>query len=117
MPRPFACSTQATEESRYWLGLPWNQVRAFPRDVSSGKNRYGESQSIRAELSLAETNALQRTLPRISGASVGEILLAVCIQTLSAWAKCETVLVDLTDHGRHELFNNISLARTVGYIT
>jgi non-ribosomal peptide synthase protein (TIGR01720 family) len=72
---------------------------------------------IHAELSEEETFTLQRERPRRIDASIGEILLACCIWTLSHWMDHETVLVDLTDRGRHELFNDISLSRTVGYLT
>jgi len=113
----YAASTEVQAESNYWLGLPWNQVKPLPRDFPSGANRYGEAESICAELSVEETCALQREVPRRCGASIGEILLAGCVQMLSHWAERETMLIDLTDHGRHELFNDISLSRTVGYVT
>jgi amino acid adenylation domain-containing protein/non-ribosomal peptide synthase protein (TIGR01720 family) len=113
----FAGSTAASSEANYWLGLPWNELAPLPRDFREGINNYGASRTLIVELPGHETAALQVDLPKHLGVSVGEILLAAYLQTLSIWAGRPTVLVDLTVHGRHPFLSDISLSRTVGYIT
>jgi amino acid adenylation domain-containing protein/non-ribosomal peptide synthase protein (TIGR01720 family) len=113
----YAASSEANAEVRYWLELPWRRMRELPRDVSAGANRYGTSRTVRSELSSDETSCVGNQVPRQCNASIGEILLSLCVHTLSRWARCDDVFVDLTNHGRQELPDAISFSRTVGYIT
>jgi amino acid adenylation domain-containing protein/non-ribosomal peptide synthase protein (TIGR01720 family) len=106
-----------TPAARDWLNLPWHKVQPLPKDVAHGPNTYGDSQSLTAELSRKETTFLVHTLPRTLSASIGEILLAELFQTLAEWTGHQTLLIDLTHHGRDGLPTGPNLSRTVGYLT
>ncbi|MFM9158433.1 MAG: condensation domain-containing protein, partial [Dolichospermum sp.] len=48
---------------------------------------------------------------------INDILLTALVQSFSQWTGADSLLIDLEGHGREELFNDVSLSRTVGWFT
>ena len=106
-------SAALQEEADYWLSLPWDRVRPFPRDNPEGVNCRASSSFIEVALSVEKSKTLLAA-PKRSANKLHEILLAALALALARWTASDTVLIDLMHHGREPLFDHVDLSRTVG---
>ena len=116
----YARSQTLQQEQAFWL----NQVRqaqqhsiALPIDDPDGENTVGRSQTLTVMLSSDETQILLRDLPTKHQVQIQEVLLTALTQTLTTWTGQSSYWIDLEGHGREELFEDLSLSRTVGWFT
>ena len=70
------------------------------------------------------TATLLTTLPALYGATVNDVLLTALAVAVGRWRagaavrrRARRVLVDLEGHGREDVFDDVDLARTVGWFT
>jgi non-ribosomal peptide synthase protein (TIGR01720 family) len=95
----------------------WNteaRAQAAPLPVDSEREGYGGSHLL--SLSPEETEVLLRSVPRVFGTEINDVLLTALIKALEPWTGQRSVLVDLVSHGRAPLFPDVDLSRTVGYL-
>ncbi|ORT57421.1 non-ribosomal peptide synthetase [Streptomyces sp. CB03238] len=100
-------------EVAYWEGVTGS--RAIPRD-GTAPHTAGSAETVSVRLGRDETEALLKRVPGLFRTQINDVLLAVLGRTLGAWAG-RPVTVALEGHGREELFEEIDLARTVGWFT
>ena len=48
---------------------------------------------------------------------INDVLLTALLQSFYEWSNEKTLTLDLENHGREELFDDIDLSRTVGWFT
>jgi len=105
------------EEGAFDTELPfWSRTNDTPIPVDHDRTGGGVD-SVSVLLDAADTDALLRGAPTTYRTGVNDVLLAACAWALSQWTGAERVSVDLEGHGREELFDDVDLARTVGWFT
>ncbi len=110
----FARSPEIAAELDYWLELPVS-VPPLPCDLAGGGAP--ARATVAVELGPEETRALLQEVPEAYRTQVNDLLLAALARAFAAWTGESTLLVDLEGHGREEVFPDVDLSRTVGWLT
>jgi amino acid adenylation domain-containing protein/non-ribosomal peptide synthase protein (TIGR01720 family) len=77
----------------------------------------GSAQTVSAQLSVEETQALLQQVPPVYHTQINDALLAALLLSVTAWSGERTLLLDLEGHGREEIVEGVDLSRTVGWFT
>ncbi|MGQ0703916.1 MAG: amino acid adenylation domain-containing protein, partial [Gemmatimonadales bacterium] len=103
-------------ERDYWTRISQAPVLSLPgpRDV---ENPVGESGTLLASLTVAETADLLQRVPAAYATQVNEVLLAAVSEALGQWIGEGDLLVHLEGHGREPMVPGTDLTRTVGWFT
>jgi non-ribosomal peptide synthase protein (TIGR01720 family) len=106
-----ATSADFAPEAAYWQ-QPRPLPHPFPVDHPNGRNTEGTTATVTRALDprQAETLLAQRT-------QINELLVTALAQTLSDHTGRSRVDIDLENHGREPLFDDVDLSRTVGWFT
>jgi amino acid adenylation domain-containing protein/non-ribosomal peptide synthase protein (TIGR01720 family) len=88
-----------------------------PPDRHRGPNDLASARTVESRLEGTATRVLLRELPTLHRAGVEEILVAVLLKVLSDRWGGRTLWLDLESHGREDLYADIDLSRTVGWLT
>ena len=115
--RKYAHSAALQQELEYWLAKPRQQPVPIPVDFPGGNNTIAEASTISVALSVEETKALLREVPKAYQTQINEVLLTALVRAFEQWTGNRSLLVDLEGHGREEIFNDLNLSRTVGWFT
>ena len=103
-------------ELEYWLDEARTHAGAIPVNYDREANRSGPDDEIIFALSQPETHALLQEAPRAYNTQINDILLTALALTLKEWTGHDCLLIDLEAHGREDLFPDIDLSRTVGWL-
>lgn len=112
----FARSDRAREELDFWT-RPVERPSALPRDFPGGSNTQACARSIEVTLDAAATRALLTVVPEVHGAQIEHALLTALTLALFRWTGETSSFIDVEGHGREEVVDGVSLARTVGWFT
>jgi len=107
----------ALQELPHWLNAARVQVRPLPVDDLNGENTRQFIRAVNLSLDEQETQALLHTLPARYEVTSYEVLLAALAYAFRQWTGETSLLIDLMDHGRLEMFEAVDLSRTVGYFS
>ncbi|HYO57445.1 non-ribosomal peptide synthetase, partial [Archangium sp.] len=113
----YAQSPALEDELEYWLAEPRQRIRSLPVDRTTGENTIASARSVWLSLDEEATRALLQEVPTAYRAHINDVLLAALAQSLSRWTGERRLLVNLEGHGREDLFEDVSLSRTVGWFT
>ncbi|CAM5700605.1 amino acid adenylation domain-containing protein [Streptomyces canarius] len=116
--RRLAAHTEAggfDAELAHWQGLDTSAV--LPADHPGGANTVADEESVTAGLDAEETRRLLQDVPDVYRTRVNDVLLCALGRVLARWTGRDRVAVTLEGHGREELFEDVDLARTVGWFT
>ncbi|MET9014321.1 non-ribosomal peptide synthase/polyketide synthase [Streptomyces olivaceoviridis] len=116
--RRLAAHTEAggfDAELAHWQGL--DTTAALPADHPGGANTVADEDSVTAGLDAEETRRLLQDVPDVYRTRVNDVLLCALGRVLARWTGRDRVAVTLEGHGREELFEDVDLARTVGWFT
>ncbi|MEU0005142.1 non-ribosomal peptide synthase/polyketide synthase [Streptomyces sp. NPDC006314] len=103
------------DERAHWRGLDAD-VR-LPADHTGGANTAAVEESVTAGLDAEDTRRLLQDVPDAYRTRVNDVLLCALGRVLARWTGRDRVAVTLEGHGREELFDDVDLARTVGWFT
>jgi hypothetical protein len=122
----FATSDAVQAEREYWAQVVDAAAGALPYDLPTGPD-YGveaTTRTLTVSLDRPETDILVRTGTAASGTApagaddgVAKVLLAALARTLSPWSGAVRHVIDLERHDRESLFEDVDLARTVGWFS
>jgi amino acid adenylation domain-containing protein/non-ribosomal peptide synthase protein (TIGR01720 family) len=112
-----AHSEEVEQELDEWLVRPWEKISSLPVDYPEGINTVASIKSVSVSLSVEETEALRRDMPRVYRTQINDGLLTALAQAFVRWTGQDLLLIDLEGHGREEVFDNVDLSRTVGWFT
>ena len=56
-------------------------------------------------------------MPGVYRTQINDVLLTAFVEAFASWTGARTALVDLEGHGREELFADVDVTRTVGWLT
>lgn len=104
-------------ELAFWTHESRRTVRRVPLDFPGGDNTEASACKFSISLGRTETKDLLQEVPRVAGTMINDLLLTALALAFSRWTKSSSVLIDLENHGREELFDDIDLTRTVGWFT
>lgn len=106
-------------ELPYWLEVLRPPLASLPMDEPSGRrsNTAAGARVFSTVLDAASTELVLRQALQAYRAEINAVLLAALAQTLAQWIGDRPILVSLEGHGRHELFEDVDLSRTVGWFT
>jgi non-ribosomal peptide synthase protein (TIGR01720 family) len=113
----YAQTVQVGEELRYWREQLSGPRLALPSDRPDRVSSEAEARMVEALLSIDETRAILREVPRALRARINAILLAALVRSVAEWTGQPTLVVNLEGHGREPIAENVDLTRTVGWFT
>ncbi|MBW4556592.1 MAG: amino acid adenylation domain-containing protein [Trichormus sp. ATA11-4-KO1] len=113
----YAQSTTLEQEWDYWLRESWQQITPLPVDFSDGENTVASTQNISIVLTVEQTQALLKKVPKAYNTQINDVLLTALVQAFYQWTGKNFVLLALEGHGREEIFAGVDLSRTVGWFT
>ncbi|PPD36106.1 MAG: non-ribosomal peptide synthetase [Methylomonas sp.] len=113
----YAQTESAERNAGYWLTTDWRRAVLLPIDQTAGNNSEATSKVLRVSLSPAKTLQILQNVSQIRGAGINEVLIAAVVTVLAEWAQSRSVLLEIEGHGREALFDNVDIARTVGWFT
>jgi amino acid adenylation domain-containing protein/non-ribosomal peptide synthase protein (TIGR01720 family) len=106
-----------SREYEHWTDEARESMEKIPVDYARGDNTFGSASELTFSLSEQETHSLLQEAPRAYNTQINDVLLAAVALALKEWTGRDRLLIDLESHGREELFAEIDLSRTVGWLT
>lgn len=113
----YAQSAELCQELDYWLANSRREVVPFPVDYPEGKNIEASARTLRLSLGKAETQSLLKDLPRLYGTAPRDAMLAALLEVVEPLMGSRSLLIDVEDHGREDLFDDVDFTRTIGWFT
>lgn len=122
----YADDPQVVQEKAYWLDPRRQDAPRLPVDFGADsnpardkpeENLESDTGVVHAALEIEETGLLTQHAPVAYGAQLNEVLLAGLVRAAWQWTGTPTLFVTLLGHGREDLFDDVNLARTVGWFT
>jgi amino acid adenylation domain-containing protein len=106
-------------ELSLWLHQAWAAASRLPLDRPQGiaANVVASESSVSLQLDAAETRALLQEVPQAYNTRINDVLLSALASGFRDWTGSPVLLVDLEGHGREEIFPDVDLSRTVGWLT
>jgi len=111
-----AGSEELATERGYWLDATGG-VPPLPVDDPRGDDRLATEAQVAVELDEPETRSLLQEVPAAYRTRINDVLLTALARVVAGWTGSSEVLVRLEGHGREELFPDVDLSRTVGWLT
>jgi non-ribosomal peptide synthase protein (TIGR01720 family) len=116
--REHARSAAAVKEAEWWLEHVRPVERRLPVEAPmGGGNTVASLRSAGLALTAEETRALLEEAPRAYRTQINDLLLAALVEAFAPWTGSRRLLIDLEGHGREDLFPDVDLSRTVGWLT
>ncbi|HKH46952.1 MAG TPA: amino acid adenylation domain-containing protein, partial [Thermoanaerobaculia bacterium] len=112
-----ARSAALLQEATLWQERLSRPVAPLPLDSADGRNDVASARTEVCSLDAEETRALLQEVPPVYRTRIDELLLAAVAQAVGSWTGHRRVLLDVENHGREEIFDDLSPARTVGWFT
>ncbi|HYY99662.1 MAG TPA: condensation domain-containing protein, partial [Pyrinomonadaceae bacterium] len=113
-----ADSPKLRRELAFWLGdAGAARDGRVPVDFAGGSNTEASARKVKMSLGREETRALSQEVPKVARVMINDLLLAALALAYARWSGSDGLLVDLENHGREEIFDDVELNRTVGWFT
>lgn len=112
----YAQSAEARQEMRYWADPARRNAKKLPVDSHICGNTEESAATLEVLLPAPESAQLATAAPSVYGVLVGDILLTALSVALTRWTG-GPVLLDVESHGREDVFPDLTLSRTVGWLT
>lgn len=114
-----AASDDLRRELPFWTSIREQacQLPMLPLDFPEGLNSEASAVRIIDSLTADETKRLLTVLPAELHASPHAILLTALVESVGKWIGLRKCHLETEGHGRQDLFNDVSVARTVGWFT
>ncbi len=113
----YANSEDLRDELRYWMTELDRWSCKVPVDRPQGINSQESARIVWVSLDSERTKALLQEVPKVYHTMINDVLLTALMQSFSAWTRARSLLVDLENHGREDIFDDVDLSRTVGWFT
>jgi fengycin family lipopeptide synthetase B len=113
----YAQTAMAERNAAYWLETDWSRLATLPGDITDDVALEAASEILTVSLNPAQTAGLLQNAPSVYGARINEVLLAAAVAVLAEWMQNDAVLLEMENHGRESLFDDVDVSRTVGWFT
>lgn len=111
----YAQSEQLRQELLYWLAQ--KREYSLPVDLVGGENSESSSRVFTVTLSSEESRTLLQDVPPAYNSHINDVLLSALLMSFEQWTGKHRLLIDLEDHGKEELFEDLNLSPTVGWFS
>ncbi|WP_046213627.1 non-ribosomal peptide synthetase [Paenibacillus wulumuqiensis] len=103
----------------YWQMTEHSQrlVPSVPLDRPDGINLKGTVKHVTIALTMEQTNDLIRISHYHLNSDVKTVLLSTVLYAIRAWSGMESIALDMASHGRHDLWEEVDITRTAGWLT
>jgi len=113
----YAKSEHLRGEPAYWVAGLGRWACKIPVDWPAGVNSQESARTVWVSLDNERTTALLQEVPKVYHTMINDVLLTALVQSFSTWTRSRSLLVDLENHGREDIFEDVDLSRTVGWFT
>ncbi|MGW8959227.1 amino acid adenylation domain-containing protein [Paenibacillus sp. NPDC055715] len=116
----YANSPAIERERSYWEELAQAELAPLPQDYGHHEHEkplIGDSESVTAVWTGAETEQLLKQANRAYHTEVNDLLLTAVGMALQAWSGNERFLIHLEGHGRESILPEVDITRTIGWFT
>ncbi|WP_025715888.1 non-ribosomal peptide synthetase, partial [Paenibacillus sp. 1-18] len=116
----YANSPAIERERSYWEELAQAELAPLPQDYGHNEHEkplIGDSESVTAVWTSAETEQLLKQANRAYHTEVNDLLLTAVGMALQAWSGNERFLIHLEGHGREAILPEVDITRTIGWFT
>ncbi|HVQ37532.1 MAG TPA: amino acid adenylation domain-containing protein, partial [Pyrinomonadaceae bacterium] len=110
-----AASEECISELPYWLSAERQRVPQL--NGRTGHNRFGSTSKVDSALDKEHTRALLQEAPAAYHTQINDLLIAALAEAYARRSGHRMLLVDMEGHGREDLFAEIDLSRTLGWLT
>jgi amino acid adenylation domain-containing protein/non-ribosomal peptide synthase protein (TIGR01720 family) len=120
--RQFAGTESLQNELCYWKSVtdPHYVARAVEPlaiDEGSSKNVEGSTTTLTVSLTVDRTKTLLQQVPAAYNTQINDVLLTALARAWSQSTGSHLLFMNLEGHGRENLFEDLDLSRTVGWLT
>ncbi len=105
------------QELVYWQTELAEAQGELPRDNPEGSLQNKHARHAVTHLDKTWTERLLKEAPAAYRTQINDLLLTALARVIGHWARQSSVLIQLEGHGREDLFEDIDLTRTVGWLT
>jgi len=113
----YSNSKEFLEEKSYWRDIQKKDLKSIPFDFAHETNTVRDSKSYEIVLNKDETRILLEKASKLYKTNIADILLSTLSSAIYNWTGNREHAIMFEGHGREDLFDNISLQRTVGWFT
>lgn len=115
----YAQSSEALRDAGYWLSKQsfFSFDAIIPIDDTQGDNSWLSEEILSSLLSSEETQLLIAGISKRYKTSINDILLMALAHALHMWANSPIVTVDVTLQARVEVFDELDMVNTIGWLT
>jgi amino acid adenylation domain-containing protein/non-ribosomal peptide synthase protein (TIGR01720 family) len=112
-----AQSEELRQELPYWTTALDRWACKVPVDQPQGINSQESARIVWVSLDEERTRTLLQEVPKVYHTMINDVLLTAMVQAFCDWTQSRSLLIDLENHGREDIFDDIDLSRTVGWFT
>lgn len=105
------------DEAGYWDDVCRSAVEPLPLDFLQGENLAAVSGVVEHTIDAATTTRLLQDVPQNYPVRINDLLLTALALTIREWTGQASLRVEMESHGRPDLFDEIDLSRTIGWLT
>ncbi|MDQ1592167.1 MAG: hypothetical protein QOG71_2794 [Pyrinomonadaceae bacterium] len=113
----YAQTPKLGREAAFWIEETSRPAGRVPVDFLEGDNTEASAHTVWMSLGAQETRALLQEVPRVYHTMINDVLLTALARAFSNWTRSNALVIDLENHGREEIFDDVDLSRTVGWFT
>lgn len=113
----YAKGREMQREASYWKGISNIDVSTLPKDSGKEHSGFGERMEIILNFSKKQTASLVRNTNTAYNTNINDVLLCALGLAFKEWRGIDKVLVSLEGHGREDIFQEMSIDRTIGWFT
>lgn len=103
-------------ELEYWKSCI-NSKFDFPKDYDLGEDFIKYSKTVARELSADETKKMVTKAGLLYNTKANDLLILALLKTIKEISHESKIVLELEGHGREEVFEDVDLNRTVGWLT
>jgi len=113
----YAQSEEIKAELDYWTAPGRRKRSSIPVDLPGGANVAASESIIWCSLGKEETSDLVQRVPKTFHTMINDVLLTALLESFYGWTGQKSLTLDLENHGREELFDDVDPSLTVGWFT
>ncbi|WP_051010663.1 non-ribosomal peptide synthetase [Paenibacillus riograndensis] len=115
--KEYASGKVLLKEAEYWKGITNTGSGPLPKDFGEENRGCGERMEVSLNFSKEQTAKLLRNCNTAYNTQINDVLLCSLGLAFKEWGGMDQLLVSLEGHGREEIFQGVSIDRTIGWFT
>lgn len=113
----YSKSSTLLKELDYWKEIEKTKDLTLDKDMQADTNCISDSEILSIKLSNKDTESFIKYANKSYNTEANDILLTALGMTIKKWAGKDKILINLEGHGREDIGESISVARTIGWFT